>query len=81
MGAGGQRHNAAALRPEDRPGTLWVRLGGPRDRSWTDIEKKVACPHPCSIPGPSARSESLYRLSSSEVVLQGIISTVFIVTG
>jgi len=40
------------------------RASGP---FWTDIEKKVACPHRRSIPGPSARSESLYRLSGSRV--------------
>ena len=61
MGVGGQRHALAAFTPGERPGThctgVWV---GPR--SGLDGCGKSR-PHRDSIPRPSSRSESLYRLS------------------
>jgi hypothetical protein len=61
MWVGGQRHAPAALPPGERPRNHctggWV---GPRS-VWTDAENLA--PHRDSIPGPSSRSESLYRLS------------------
>ena len=56
-----QRHAPAALYPRERPGTHctggWV---GPR--AGTDRCGKSR-PHRDSLPGPAARSQSLYRLS------------------
>jgi hypothetical protein len=60
MGVGGQRHTPAALPPGMRRGTHctggWVGL-----RACLDGLRKSR-PYRHSVPGPSARSDSLYGL-------------------
>ena len=70
MGVGGQRHSPAALPPGNTGTHCTGDCVGPR-AGLDGCEKSR--PHRDSIPGPSSRSESLYRLSYPGPLTSGYI--------
>ena len=61
MGVWVQYHAPAALPPGKIRYPLYMRLGGPQGRVWTDAENLASTG--IRSPGRPARSESLYRLN------------------